>query len=278
MKIGLVHNNNGVYVDRDAAMKIAEIADELGYDSLLSWDHFMLPWSNRTFDVWSLLSYLAAKTERIKLGTCVTPLPFRHPAVLAKIVSSVDYLSNGRVILGVGAGWHKPEFDGYSEWDSDRIRVAKTKEALEIIHRLWTKGSLTYRGEYYQIKGAVLDPKSVQTPYPPMWFGVQGKKMLSLAAKYGAGWIPVMVTPNKYAKLKQILEEELKSNQREKGFVYALFRYVDPDLNKTRKILQRYEESGCEYFSLGWERNNPGFVEWLEKYGKDLLASYSYNE
>ena len=146
MKIGLVHSNNGIYVDRDMAVKLAIMADELGYDSFLSWDHFMLPWSNRTFDVWSLLSYLAAKTERIKLGTCVTPLPFRHPAVLAKIVATVDYLAQGRVILGVGAGWHKAEFDGFSEWDSDATRVAKTKEALEIIHGLWTNGELSFAG------------------------------------------------------------------------------------------------------------------------------------
>ena len=73
VRVGLVHSNNGVYVDRDIAIRIATIAEELGFDSLLSWDHFMLPWSNRTFDVWSLLSFLAAKTEKIKLGTCVTP-------------------------------------------------------------------------------------------------------------------------------------------------------------------------------------------------------------
>jgi alkanesulfonate monooxygenase SsuD/methylene tetrahydromethanopterin reductase-like flavin-dependent oxidoreductase (luciferase family) len=272
MEIGLVHNNNGIYVDRDVAVKLAIMADEIGFDSLLSWDHFMLPWSNRTFDVWSLLSYLAAKTERIKLGTCVTPLPFRHPAVLAKIVATVDHLSNGRVILGVGAGWHKPEFDGYSKWDSDAVRVAKTKEALEIIHGLWTKGELSFAGKYYQMKGAVLDPRPVQ--HPPMWFGVQGRVMLSLAGKYGSGWIPVMISPAMYSKLKQMLEDELKKNERGKDFVYALFRYLEPDLNKTRKMMESYEKNGCEYFSLGWYRNSPGFIEWLEKFGRDLLGSY----
>lgn len=274
VRVGLVHNNNGVYVDRDAVVRIATIADELGFDSLLSWDHFMLPWSNRTFDVWSLLSFLAAKTERIKLGTCVTPLPFRHPAVLAKIVSSVDFLSNGRIILGVGAGWHKPEFDGYSKWDDDKIRVAKTREALKIVYGLWTKGRLSFEGKYYKIDGAVLEPKPIQNPHPPMWFGVQGRVMLSLAAKYGAGWIPTMISPKQYAKLREILEDDLRNNKRAEGFVYALFKYVEPDLNKTRKVLEEYERSGCEYFSLGYPRNTPGFVAWLEKFGRDLVDSY----
>jgi len=273
VRVGLVHSNNGIYVDSDIVIRIAMIADELGFDSLLSWDHFMLPWSNRTFDVWSLLSFLAAKTEKIKLGTCVTPLPFRHPALLAKIVSSVDFLSKSRVILGVGAGWHKPEFDGYSKWDSDRTRVAKTKEALEIIHGLWTKGRLSYQGEYYKIENAVLDPKPVRNI--PMWFGVQGRKMLSLASKYGAGWIPVMISPRQYAKLKGTLEDQLKTNKRADGFVYALFQYVESDLNKTRKVLEEYERSGCRYFSLGYTRNTLGFIAWLEKFGKDLVSSYA---
>lgn len=272
VRVGLVHSNNGVYVDRDIVMKVARIADELGFDSLLSWDHFMLPWSSRTFDVWSLLSFLAAKTERVRLGTCVTPLPFRHPAVLAKIVSSVDFLSNGRVILGVGAGWHKPEFDGYSKWDRDGVRVAKTREALGIIHGLWTKGRLSYKCKYYQIKDAVLDPKPA-IPIP-MWFGVQGRKMLSLAAEYGSGWIPVMISPREYARLKTILEEELKANRRENGFVYALFRYAESDFNSTRRALEQYERSGCEYFSLGYQRNVLGFIEWLDRFGKDLVNSY----
>jgi alkanesulfonate monooxygenase SsuD/methylene tetrahydromethanopterin reductase-like flavin-dependent oxidoreductase (luciferase family) len=273
VRVGLVHSNNGVYVDRDIAIRIATIAEELGFDSLLSWDHFMLPWSNRTFDVWSLLSFLAAKTEKIKLGTCVTPLPFRHPAVLAKIVSSVDFLSNGRVTLGVGAGWHKPEFDGYSQWDDDEIRVAKTREALEIIHALWTRGRLSYEGKYYDIDDAVLDPKPAQNI--PMWFGVQGRTMLSLAAKYGAGWIPVMISPRQYARLREKLEDELKVNRRADGFVYALFQYVESDLSKTRKVLEEYEKSGCRYFSLGYTRNTSGFVAWLEKFGKDLVSSYA---
>ncbi len=274
VRVGLVHNNNGVYVDTDTVVRIASIADEFGFDSLLSWDHFMLPWSTRTFDVWSLLSFLAAKTERVRLGTCVTPLPFRHPAVLAKIVSSVDFLSRGRVILGVGAGWHKPEFDGYSKWDDDKIRVAKTREALEIVHGLWTKGRLSYEGKYYGIYDAVLDPKPIQNPHPPMWFGVQGKTMLSLAAKYGSGWIPVMISPMQYARLREILGDQLKSNKRADGFVYALFKYVETDLNKTRKALEEYERGGCEYFSLGYPRNTPGFVDWLEKFGRDLVGSY----
>ena len=96
----------------------------------------------------------------------------------------------------------------------------------------------------------------------------------SLTAKYGSGWIPVMISPMQYARLRVILDDQLTSNNRADGFVYALFHYVEPDLNKTRKTLEEYERSGCEYFSLGYPRNTPGFVGWLEKFGRDLVGSY----
>jgi len=96
--------------------KMAIKADSVGYDSFLVTDHFMLPEANNHTDVWSFLPYLAAKTENIRLGTCVTPLPFRQPGVLAKMISTTDNLSNGRVILGAGFGWYQPEFDAFSEW------------------------------------------------------------------------------------------------------------------------------------------------------------------
>ena len=117
-------------------------ADKLGFQGALMPDHYM--WGNRnerinrpdnykTVDTWIALSYLAGKTEHIKLGTLVSPIPFRPPGMLAKMLATLDNLSNGRVILGVGAGWSQDEFDGYGEWSSDKDRVDNTIEGLDLI-------------------------------------------------------------------------------------------------------------------------------------------------
>ena len=84
-----------------------------------------------TLDTWISLAYLASKTENIRLGTLVTPIPFRSPSILAKMISTLDTISQGRVVLGVGAGWSQAEFEGYSEWNEPKIRVDKTEEGLE---------------------------------------------------------------------------------------------------------------------------------------------------
>jgi len=99
--------------------------------------------NNSTLETWVTLSYLAGKTEQIRLGTLVTPIPFRPPGILAKMLSTLDILSKGRVVLGVGAGWSQPEFEGYSEWDEPKIRVDKTKEGLELMIKLWTQDEVT---------------------------------------------------------------------------------------------------------------------------------------
>ena len=212
MKFNLIYPVKEGYLDRGLIRDVAVAAEEAGFYGFLSWDHYMLPDSSETLDAWSILSYLAGQTSRIKLGTVVTPLPFRPPSQLAKIVSSVDLLSGGRTILGVGAGWHRPEFDGFSEWLPTGKRVAQTSEALELITTLWGGGTSDFNGTYYSSKGAEILPSPVQKPHPPMWFGVKGPKMMELAALYGDGWIPTNITPSDYASGLQRLRDIRTAN------------------------------------------------------------------
>jgi alkanesulfonate monooxygenase SsuD/methylene tetrahydromethanopterin reductase-like flavin-dependent oxidoreductase (luciferase family) len=169
----------------------AKLADELGIDFLLLTDHYMTPISNQTVDAWTALAALAVETERIRLGTCVTPIPFRPPQLLAKVVATVDQLSNGRAILGVGAGWHRQEFEAYSSWDDGKVRVGKTREGIELMRKLWMSDKpVDFDGEYYKVIDSVLEPKPVQKPHPPLWFGTTGAYMLKLAGRYADGWVP----------------------------------------------------------------------------------------
>lgn len=145
-------------------------ADNTGFDGAIFPDHYMwgdLPWhqrpdSNRTLETWITIAHLLGKTEKIKIGTLVTPIPFRPPGILAKMISTADVLSGGRTMVGVGAGWSQIEFEGYSEWSTPKIRVDKTYEGLDLMIQLWTKSEVNFEGKYYQAKGAILDPKPVE--------------------------------------------------------------------------------------------------------------------
>jgi alkanesulfonate monooxygenase SsuD/methylene tetrahydromethanopterin reductase-like flavin-dependent oxidoreductase (luciferase family) len=185
--LGNLHENT------ESIMKGIITADQYGFHGALMPDHYMwgtqighrMPNPYVTLETWTFLTYLAAQTENIHLGTLVTPLPFRHPGILAKRLATLDNLSRGRVILGVGAGWSTVEFEGYSEWLGAKRRVDKTMEALDIMIRLWTEDSVSHESQHYTIKNAVLKPKPVQKPYPKLLFGSSGKRMLRLTGEIG---------------------------------------------------------------------------------------------
>ncbi len=202
-------------------------ADQLGFDGALLPDHYMWgtmggrinrPDRYKTVETWITLSYLAAKTENIKLGTLVTPIPFRPPGMMAKMVATLDNLSNGRVIFGVGAGWSQEEFDGYSEWNSNKVRVDKTQEGLELMLKLWTEDEVTFDGSYYNAEKAVLDPKPIQKPYPNLLFGGSGNRMLALAGRYGnIVFIPPRGGPQAVEEGRQkVLKSAKKYNREDK--------------------------------------------------------------
>ena len=135
------------------------LADEFGFWGAVIPDHYMWaeafgqPQKDSTLESWVALTYLAAKTQKIKLGTIVTPIPFRPPAMLAKMVATMDVLSSGRAILGVGAGWSQTEFEGYSTWDDPKTRVNKTKEGVELILQLWQKPQVDFNGKILSCEG-----------------------------------------------------------------------------------------------------------------------------
>jgi alkanesulfonate monooxygenase SsuD/methylene tetrahydromethanopterin reductase-like flavin-dependent oxidoreductase (luciferase family) len=153
------------------------------------------------------LTYLAAITEKIYLGTQFTPIPFRPPTILAKMLSTLDVLSNGRVLLGVGAGWSQAEFEGYSEWNKPKVRVDKTEEGLELILKLWTEDEVTFNGKYYQALRAVLEPKPVQKPYPKLFISGRPRsyRMLRLAGKYA----DIFNVAPRTAKGEEVRREEI---------------------------------------------------------------------
>jgi F420-dependent oxidoreductase-like protein len=178
-----------------------QAAERLGFDSAWAYDHLIPIMGDRdgpALEGWTLLSALAAKTERLKIGLLVTGNTYRNPALLAKAVTTVDHISGGRVMLGIGAGWFEPEHTAYGfPFYTAKERAARLGEALEVITRLWTTDHPSFDGAYYDLVDAPFAPNPVQQPHPPIVIGGQGKQwIMPLVGRYANEWnVPLGITP-----------------------------------------------------------------------------------
>jgi F420-dependent oxidoreductase-like protein len=176
----------------DAMVRTAKVADEVGFDSIWLFDHFHTvptPEMETTFECFTSLAALARETQHVHLGQMATCNGYRNPALLAKIGSTIDVASNGRFILGFGAGWYEHEYRAYGYGYPDtKERMARFREATEIIHRMWTEDRPEFTGKYYHINGPINEPKSIQKPHPPLWLAGSGEQVtLKLVAQWGDG-------------------------------------------------------------------------------------------
>ena len=174
----------------------ARLAEDLGYDSIWAADHITVPMDDlaRLGERWLsplvLLSYLAAHTSRIRLGTDVLVIPYRHPLFVAQTVAALDQLSQGRVILGVGTGYIEPEFHALGvDYES---RGSRMDDHLRALKQIWTTpGAVSYTGEYIGFEGVHVDPKPVQRPHPPLLAAGNGRRVVRRAVELCDGWHPL---------------------------------------------------------------------------------------
>jgi F420-dependent oxidoreductase-like protein len=190
--------------------RVAQTADELGYETLWAPDHLQtIPVSQEfLFESWSVITALARDTRRIRLGQLVTGNGYRNPALQAKMASTVDVLSHGRLTFGIGAGWYEPDYLGYGyEFGTPGGRLRQLAEAVQVIRSLWTEEKTSFDGDFYQVQDAVNQPKGVQKPHIPLLIAGGGEKVtLKLVARY-ADACNVMDSPevlmHKYAILAE---------------------------------------------------------------------------
>lgn len=263
--------------------RLAIEAEKAEYDYFLVTDHFMLPNSNNHIDVWSFLPYLAAKTAKIRLGTAVTPLPFRPPGMLAKMAATTDYLSDGRLIIGVGFGWYRPEFEGYSKWHENKERIAFSIEAIRLMKRLWTEpGLVDFHGKYVHANNAALEPKPLQKPYPPIWWGGHLAVSLHTAGKYADGWMPIgprwfdesYPKPNEYSKMRKVILDELtKRKYPEEKFAFTNL-INRTDIQTLRKDVEQYVDAGINHFTLGEKAEDEKCLKEIALVAKDVGGSF----
>jgi len=172
----------------------ARVADGTGWHGVWLADHYMpntgdtTPARGDTFECWALLPALAAVTERVRIGTLVSPTSVHHPALLAKRASTIDWLSGGRMVLGLGAGWQINEHHAYGiELEPPGKRVSRFEESIQIVRSMLSAESTTFHGAYYDITDAPCDPKPVQSPLP-LLVGTHSPRMLRITARHADEW------------------------------------------------------------------------------------------
>ncbi|MDP2950413.1 MAG: LLM class flavin-dependent oxidoreductase [Chloroflexota bacterium] len=201
-------------LDVRQTMEAAVEAERLGYDALWVADHLYHGRDGEILECWTTLSVLAGLTRRVSLGPIRLNSTLRHPALTAKMASTLDQLSGGRLIFFSDIGWREVESDAYGLpfERSDEVRVVQMRDGLELIRRLWTdSGATTYRGPYHQVTNAYCHPKPVRKPHPPIWIGESLKPatsslLLDVAMKYGDAWAlaptPASQVKHKLARLE----------------------------------------------------------------------------
>ncbi len=200
---GIAARNFTAYPEMPDVQALVEYGvkmEELGFDSLWVWDHILLGVEPNfpIVESLTLLTAIAARTKKIKLGTGILVLPLRNPVVLAKQLSTMDLLSNGRLIMGMASGWYKREFDAVGVPFEKRGKIMD--ENLEIMTRFWTENMVKGDYMYHQIPAGVMYPKPAQKPRPPILIGGYVDRVLKRAAVGGDGWLTYFYRPESFAK------------------------------------------------------------------------------
>lgn len=218
LKFGI---QNGLNVARagyteDQILTACMLADKTGYDSIFYMDHTNVPqWKKAVvLDPWVMLSAIAAVTNNVELGTCVTDAIRRHPSNIALAAITLDRISKGRAILGIGAG----EAQNLKEFCIPFEKpVSKWAEQIELIKTLYGShpdNTVSYTGKYYQLEGACLQAPPIRKPHPPTYMAAGGKRTLELTGKLGDGWLPIGYTPELFENHRQKIEASMEKHDR----------------------------------------------------------------
>lgn len=276
-------------LDESQVITACQIADRMDYDSVWTMDHSNVPqWKNAVVnDAWLMLAAIGAVTSHVELGTCVTDAIRRHPSAIALSTITLDRITKGRAILGIGAGEAQNVVDFGIEFSKP---VSKFKEQLEVIEKLFTSEPdrrVSYKGQYYSLIEACLQARSIRKPRPPIYIAAGAPKTLELCAKYGDGWIPIGYTPELFKNHANVVRERAKEigrdlndfqfandvdvyftedgeeawNKMKNAVKVSLYK---PELLKVHNIQQDSEFDFRRYFTE-YAMNKPELMEQMKK-------------
>jgi len=265
----------------DALVGRWKLYEELGFDSVWDCDHLVQPSRPHGpyFEGWTLLAGLAAVTSRIRIGVLVTCNTFRHPALLAKEAVTVDHISNGRLELGMGAGWYEPEHTMYGiDFPSPDQLIGRFEEAVEIVDSLLRNEVVTFKGNHYSLHDAEFRPGPVQRPRPPLTIGAHGPRMLKLCARYADAWNSFGSVDEIRAR-NRILNEKCEEVGRDPGEIvrslYVWRAKADDDpwdsIDAFQDVVGRYREAGINEFIIDQPRDEQ--IPVLERAAQEVIPA-----
>ena len=254
---------------------LARRAEELGFDSFWVPEHAIIPVAHSTpypasedgvipdpysriLDPFVALARASGVTTKIKLGTGICLVPERNPLLLAKEIATLDRLSGGRFIFGIGAGWLKEETEIMG--GDFAHRWTQTKDAILAMKELWTKNESEYHGKYYNFPPVKSFPKPTQTPHPPIFMGGSAKNVFKRIVEWGDGWMPVMSPVEDIKKGRATLDEMAKAVGRDPKSIQVL-AFGFPGQFRDRAELKDLRQAGIDHVTI-----------WLEGEGNDMVA------
>ncbi len=268
-----------------------KLIESLGFDSVWLADHFTDPvfHTGHWFESWTLLASLAVVTERIRIGTLVSSMPLRRPAVLARQALTIDHISNGRLELGLGTGGSRDPVHnmlGIEDWVGSE-RVERFKDQIEVIDRLLRHDVSSYNGKFYKLNEATMNPQTIQKPRPPLVIAAMGKSMLKIAAKYADTWNSfgsedwrtpaekILENTKKRVELMEKYCDEIGRNPetlRRSLLFYSRHGRTILDSEETfRNVINQYKEIGINEFILYFPFFDSKQIDNIKIIAKDVI-------
>jgi alkanesulfonate monooxygenase SsuD/methylene tetrahydromethanopterin reductase-like flavin-dependent oxidoreductase (luciferase family) len=236
----------------DTLRQIWAIADQGGFDTCWAFDHFVPMGGNREgdiFEAWTILAAMAQATSQVRIGTLVTGNIYRHPGLLAKMAVTVDHLSAGRLIMGLGAGGDESADAMFGLPPRPAVeRIEQLSEACQVLKSLWTENAVSFTGKHYQLDQARSDPKPVQRPHPPLWIGSSGARHgLRVVAEHADGWVSASFRsdPDELIALGKVLDQHCHHVGRDPVAIRRAVQFRLPaDDDATIRAVESYLRAG----------------------------------
>ena len=257
------NSHNQFLFSKSVALK----AEQLGYDAGYVYDHFIPYYGDKRtmpfFEAYTLLSAIASVTSKLRVGQVVTCNSYRSPALLAKMSTTLDAISNGRLEFGIGAGWFEYEYNSYGyRFDDASTRIEQLDESITIIKKMWQKEKSNFKGRHYFIKNAICSPKPMQKPYPPIMVGGAGQKLISVVAKHATRYNHPFGTP-------EILQTKIETLQNSCKKIKRDFDEIENSV--LLRVLVGKDNDDVKHIVDGLKKKNESITEFVTR-SKDSIA------
>jgi F420-dependent oxidoreductase-like protein len=261
----------------DQIVARARLAEDAGLDGVWVFDHFKALYGEPggpSLEAWTLLAGLARETSRVRLGTLVTGMTYRHPSILATEVVTVDHLSGGRVECAIGAAWNEQEHRELGiPFPSKRERMDRLEEGVQVLRLLFTEDDATFEGRHYRLDGATYRPRPVQQPHPPIWIGGKGRRRtLPMVGRYADAWHTWAADADDLARLHAIVDRAAEEAGRDPASILrASSLSISEPWDEVRANYEWMAAGGIGYLVIEWPSEGQGR---LEEFLSDVLPGW----